>query len=492
MGASKRHCNIQIAGITAAVLIGLCRPSAAAAPDDIACSKPTDMVIGYGALVACNITPVGGSDMYRFQGAAGEVATLQVANANGSLRPIPCVELFGPSGTPIGGRQCTAYGSRITAALGSTGTHTIRVSEQYNASVVPYALSLERVGTPPSPTAKSIGFSGSAVDDINPAGDVDMYRFEAVDGAVVRVTVANGNGSLSPIPCVELYGPSGTQIGTRQCTAYGSKLDATLTAGGTYAMRITEQYNASTVPYTLTLDCLVAACTGPEPLQRMGVLTHLASGGGWKTTMMLVNLASAQIAVRLNLWSDDGTPLTLPLSFPQTGEGSARAATIDRRIPANGSVIVETESTAAEIATGWVEVLGSGPVSGFAIFRSVPEGRAASEGTVPLQTAFPSTITLPYDNSAGFVMGVALANVSTAPANVTATIWDDAGSRLGSETMAVASGGHVAFVLPNRLPLTTGRRGIVRFQSTSSALSGIGLRFSPFGTFTSVPMIADR
>jgi hypothetical protein len=111
-----------------------------------------------------------------------------------------------------------------------------------------------------------------------------------------------------------------------------------------------------------------------------------------------------------------------------------------------------------------------------------------SEGTVPLQSQFPSTVTLPYDNTAGFVMGVALANLSTSTASVTATMWDDSGNQLGTQTITIAGSGHSSFVLPTQLPLTAGKRGIVRFQSAANGgIAGLGLRFSPFGTFTSVP-----
>src|ERR1017187_7411495 len=51
-----------------------------------------------------------------------------------------------------------------------------------------------------------------------------------------------------------------------------------------------------------------------------------------------------------------------------------------------------------------------------------------SEGTVPLQSQFPPAVTLPYDDTAGFVMGVALANMSAAFASVTVTMWDDSGN----------------------------------------------------------------
>src|ERR1035441_9632810 len=69
----------------------------------------------------------------------------------------------------------------------------------------------------------------------------------------------------------------------------------------------------------------------------------------------------------------------------------------------------------------------------------------------PLQTQFPSTITLPYDNTNGFVMGVALANLSSASANVTATMWDANGNQLGTQSITIAGNGHTSFALPTEL-----------------------------------------
>jgi hypothetical protein len=112
---------------------------------------------------------------------------------------------------------------------------------------------------------------------------------------------------------------------------------------------------------------------------------------------------------------------------------------------------------------------------------------------VPLQSQFPSTITLPYDNTAGFVMGVALANLSSTSANVTATMWDDAGNQLGTQAIEIAGSGHTSFVLPTQVPQTTGKLGIVTFQTTAAGgIAGLGLRFSPFSTFTSVPTILGQ
>jgi hypothetical protein len=126
---------------------------------------------------------------------------------------------------------------------------------------------------------------------------------------------------------------------------------------------------------------------------------------------------------------------------------------------------------------------------GFAIFRqTVPNGRS-SEGTVPLQTQFPSTITMAYDDTAGFATGVALVNLSNfTPTTIAATIWDDSGTQLGTEYLTIPLGGHTSFVLSDQFVQTAERRGIVQFQCLCG-FTGLGLRFSPFGTFTSLPMM---
>lgn len=83
-------------------------------------------------------------------------------------------------------------------------------------------------------------------------------------------------------------------------------------------------------------------------------------------------------------------------------------------------------------------------------------------------------------------MGVALANLSTSFAYVTATTWDANGNQLGIQTITIAGNGHTSFVLPTQFPQTAGKLGVVQFRA-AGGIAGLSLRFSPFGTFTSVP-----
>jgi virginiamycin B lyase len=229
-----------------------------------------------------------------------------------------------------------------------------------------------------------------------------------------------------------------------------------------------------------------------EVPSRTGVLSHVAAGGGWDTTVTLVNPSSAPVPTRLAFYGDDGTALSLPLTVSNGGDSeTVTGAILDQVIGPYATLLVDTGAQLASTVTGWADVTSTAALGGYAIFRQTPRTGAPSEGTVPLQNQFPSAIWLPYDNTNGLVMGMALANLSASPANVTATIWDDSGNQLGTQTITTAANGHTSFLLPNQLSVTAGKRGIVEFQGACpGGIAGLGLRFSPMGTFTSVPILS--
>ena len=223
--------------------------------------------------------------------------------------------------------------------------------------------------------------------------------------------------------------------------------------------------------------------------QSRAAFSHIAAGGGWTTTMTLINPSPAPVPVTISFHGDDGGALSLPASVTQQGvTQTAATPSVNAVVSPNATVLISMGDQIASTFVGWADVQSSGSLGGYAIFRSTPNAGSPSEGTAPLETQFSSTLTLPYDNTAGFVMGVALANLSTASADITATIWDDSGNPLGTQILTIDGSGHRAFVLPNQFAVTAGKRGIVRFQGAAAGgITGVGLRFSPFGTFTSVP-----
>jgi hypothetical protein len=250
-----------------------------------------------------------------------------------------------------------------------------------------------------------------------------------------------------------------------------------------------EASGSPTYSASYDLAFIEGTTTGPPAPTRSGILSHIAAGGGWTTAMTLANISSVPITVRLLFYADDGSALSLPVNVTQRGVSqAAMGSTLIRDVDPNSTLLIETGGPSGNTAVGWADVLSTGTVGGFAIFRSTPQFGPPSEGTVPLETSSSSELLLPYDNASGFTMGVALANLSTSSASITATAWDDSGTQVASRTLTISGNGHASFVLVNELPQTGGKRGMVRFQSTATGgIAGLGLRFSPFGTFTSVP-----
>jgi len=222
-------------------------------------------------------------------------------------------------------------------------------------------------------------------------------------------------------------------------------------------------------------------------MSRTGALSHIAAGGGWTTVITLANPSATQTQVLVNLFADDGSPLNLSLTT--TIQGVSQTVTgqsVSESLNPNSTLQISMGGVAGSTVVGSAEVYSTGPVTGYAIFRQTPQSGAPSEGTVPLQAPTAYSLTLPYDNTAGFIMGVALANLSPTTSLVNVQMMDANGVSLGSQTLTMAPNGHTAFVLPTEFPATNGKLGILQFTGTGN-LSGLGLRFSPFGTFTSVP-----
>jgi len=223
--------------------------------------------------------------------------------------------------------------------------------------------------------------------------------------------------------------------------------------------------------------------------------SQIASGGNWKTSLTLVNLSAAQNPVKVLFRGDDALPLTLPLIVTQRGTPlAASASSIERTLDPGACLLIESEGPGSSATlVGWAEVISAGPVTGFAIFRQRgPDGKDA-EGTAPLESAIgaSSGLLLPFDNTAGFATGVALVNPTGDAVIVTATIRDENGAQTDLQAVALPAMGHTSFVVGDRFALTSGRRGVIEYTNAAGGVvKGLGLRFSPFRSFTSIPATA--
>ena len=226
----------------------------------------------------------------------------------------------------------------------------------------------------------------------------------------------------------------------------------------------------------------------PGTLAYAGSMAHLASGGGWKTTVILLNNGSSPAQAQVSFFDDSGNPLTLPLTFPQGATIAALSmSTVNQTIPAGGELVIESQSPDSALTLGSAQLSTDGNIGGFIIFRYNPTGQ---EAAVPLQVQNAATYTLSFDNTGGLGTGVAVANVSNQAANVQTTVRDDTGAILATDSIKLAGSGHLSFALSDRYAAAAQHRGTIQFQTPANGqISALGIRAATSGAYTTIPAV---
>lgn len=258
----------------------------------------------------------------------------------------------------------------------------------------------------------------------------------------------------------------------------------TATASAVFTVKVTDSAGLTA---TATFSLVISA---QGSLARQGVISQLAAGGSWKTTLYVYNPGTASAVARILFYDENGAALTLPMTVTQAGAAlSTAASVIERTLQADSGLLIEVDTQTSATQVGWADVRGSATLAGYAIFRQKNGDGSEYEGTAVLDARAPTSVLLPYDNSNGFSTGVALVNLSSSTADVVAILRDDNGAQLGQVPFSMAAGGHTSFSLPDRFAAIAGRRGVVEFQTTQAAgLAALGLRFNPTLSFTSIPV----
>ncbi len=100
---------------------------------------------------------------------------------------------------------------------------------------------------------------------------------------------------------------------------------------------------------------------GSSALSFAGSMAHIASAGGWDTSLTLVNLGAAQGEARLNFYDRDGNAPQLPFTFPQQPSlGTTLGATFDQTLNANATLILDTTGPSQTLAVGSSQLLTNG------------------------------------------------------------------------------------------------------------------------------------
>ena len=325
-----------------------------------------------------------------------------------------------------------------------------------------------------------------------------LLAFDNTNGAALGVALANIAMQAANVAVV-VRDDTGVQIGSGSIPVAGSGHNAFVLSGmfpATVGQRGTIEFDTpsggqisvlgvrTTPPGTLTsVPALANVGTGG------GAFAHIAIANGWKTSFVLVNTGAGVAQAHLSFFDDDGNPLVLPLSSPQSGGGvSTTAPSVDSTINAGASLVVEsTGPDANPLQTGSAQLTTDGNVSGFAIFRYEPSGQ---EAVVPLESRNASSYILAFDNTGGTATGVAVSSSSLQAVSVPVVIRDDSGAQIENDAIALAANGHSAFVLATQFPVTDGKRGTLEFTTPAGGQIGVvGFRTPPAGTFTTLPAL---
>jgi hypothetical protein len=222
-----------------------------------------------------------------------------------------------------------------------------------------------------------------------------------------------------------------------------------------------------------------------------GSIAHLASGGdGWQTTFVLVNTGASAVPATLSFFADQtGTPLSLPLSFPQAGAGTTTQAPSYTQTLAAGATLVIVSDGAPQLLTGSAQLSSTGNVSGFVIFR-----HNGQEAVVPLESRNANAYVIAFDNTSGTATGIALNAVSAGQVNIPVTVRDDTGTIVATDTITLAANGHYAFTLgTDKYSGAATIRGTIEFAKPAGAQIGaLGIRIPAVAahTYTTLPALA--
>ena len=220
-----------------------------------------------------------------------------------------------------------------------------------------------------------------------------------------------------------------------------------------------------------------------------GSIAHIASANGWKTTFVLVNTGTSAAQAHLKFFDDNGNPLLLPISFPQSGRSSSSASSVDHTLAAGATLIVESQGPDQNpVRVGSAQLTTDGKVGGFVVFRYMPNGQ---EAVVPLESRNANAYILAFDNTNGTATGLAINSVSPQAVNIPVVIRDEIGTQIATDTLNLAANGHLAFTLAvEKYPATANIRGIVEFDTPVGAQIGVlGIRIPTGHTFTSLPAL---
>jgi hypothetical protein len=217
------------------------------------------------------------------------------------------------------------------------------------------------------------------------------------------------------------------------------------------------------------------------------VIPQVADGGGWQTTIVVVNRGSAQATASLSFFMDvtsAGSPPT-GLTTPWAPQIADNVNYGQIQLAPHSALWMHTLGT-APFAQGYAILNGDPNMEAFAIFKLQVPGRQDQEGTATASVPN-STVVVPFDNAENNVTAVGLANPGLVSQTINVTFLTTSGMS-SSGSLVIPAGGHVTFTSAAQFPQLAGVRGVATFSSSGGSFNALALRFNSTNAFSTVPV----
>jgi len=209
------------------------------------------------------------------------------------------------------------------------------------------------------------------------------------------------------------------------------------------------------------------------------VVAHLAVGGGWSTTILLVNLGISPATYTLRIYGDSGNPQAVPLQNTATQKDLGMQSVLTGTIPVGGVVSFKAQDIALSTTTGWalIDPSSTGSIGAQVIFRYL----TGQEATALLETSSNKRFYLAFDNTNGSATGVALVNPQANAVTVNVQFRDTNGLPLINDTFTMSPMEHTSFMLADKYPALANQLGTALFNtdSAANAIAALGILSSP-------------
>jgi hypothetical protein len=226
---------------------------------------------------------------------------------------------------------------------------------------------------------------------------------------------------------------------------------------------------------------------GLTQAQQVLIIPQIADGGGFQTEFVMNNTTAAVGTVSFTCQQDTTAGATTAWSLPILESVNLQ----NIPLPAAGTVFLHTPGTATALSEGWCQLNASQGVNAYALFTQFVPGRPNQYGTAPAAPSA-SRILVPFDNTAGFVTSVAIANTTGTAELVSVSTQTDAGMIAQQTAVMLPANGQLAFTIPSQFGASlNNERGVAEFSTTTGNIAILALAFNSSGSFTASPVYAQ-